>query len=111
MSTPEPKLPLPSDDIQRLFASDTSGTAGAPFELPTIPADSPLMKSLHRDLQSAADAAPPGSPLRTLVNDILQGKVDLRAALADPAFPRPDADRVDPSLRRLITELEEENPR
>ena len=91
MSDPVSPPSLPSgDELARLVMNDGGDPAGTGvLALPTVPAGSPLLRMLRRELEDAVRAEAPGSSLQVAVQRVLRGESGLRELLADPAFPKP----------------------
>ena len=108
MSAESPLGQLTPQEIELLFRADPSvETDENDVSLSTIPASSPAMRQLLRELSTAAENQPSGSPIQELLTRITRGETDLRSALDDPSLPAPSADALDEGTRTLIEELKE----
>lgn len=111
MSIWDDPVGLSESERDRLFRSDPMpGTGPGIRGLPTIPADSPLLRKLTGEAAAAAEGAGAGSALGGLLSRIARGEVDLRAALADQALPAPDHAHMT-GLGAIIERLHEEGSR
>jgi len=108
LSTDSPLGRPTSQELALQFQSDpTAEVSESDVSLRTIPASSPAMRQLLRELGEAAAKEPSGSPMQSLLTRITRGEIDLRSALDDPSLPTPDADSLDESTRTLIEDLKE----
>ena len=108
MSDPAAQPRPTADELDRLIRSDGDDPAGTTvLALPTVPAGSPILRMLRRELEAAAGAEAPGSPLQGALHRVLSGETDLRGLLADPAFPKPP-ERTDLAFGRYLDDLKED---
>lgn len=100
-------------ELEGQFRSDPSAEDGdgAVAALPSIPANSAVMRQLTTELRNAGARLPEDSPMRDLFARIERGEIGLRSALRDPSAPAPDAESLPPSTRALIEELQGEEER
>jgi len=108
LSTESPLGRPTAQDLATQFQPNPTAAADeVEVSLQTIPASSPAMRQLLRELGEAAANEPTGSPMQGLLNRITRGEIDLRSALDDPSLPSPEPDSLDEATRTLIEELKE----